>query len=97
MSAKAKAKVQTRATELAVVTLLICKRFKTLGIRPRFENTHICLSDQLHVAVKASRVLHASIKPHNIKFHNLSNPVRTEPIDCVGTASYIINCKYVWI
>ena len=53
------AKVYTRATELAVVALLI--------------------------------------KQHTAKFRNLCSPVRIEPIDCVGTPSYIIDRKYVWI
>ena len=37
------------------------------------------------------------IKQHTAKFRYLSSPVRTEPIDCVGTPSYIISCNYVYI
>ena len=36
-------------------------------------------------------------KQHSVKLRNLSSPVRTEPIDCVATPSYIINRKYAWI
>ena len=71
-----RAKVLTRVTELAVVALLICKCFKTLGTKHSVENTHIFSSDQLRLAVKASRVLHAWIKPPTLKFGNLSNPMR---------------------
>ena len=91
------AKVHTRTTEIAVVALLIYKGFKTLGIRHRVEDTQIFSSDQLHVPVKASEYCRHGLSHIQQNFRNLSSPVRTEPIDCVGTPPHITNRKYIWI